>query len=927
MKTKGMYLASVVMIVLLVLTTGEIIQARARDNAGFAQKKSKPAIIDASRFPNLQAAIDAVPESGGEVIIPPGNYELSKPLVLSRQDTHIKGAGTSTHIINRNENGEPALIIRPANDSDPKSFIWRIQLSDFRVSGNPGSGDAISFERVNELFLSGLMVDHNGGNGISLTRCPENPRINHCNITYNAKAGIHVVACDDVVISANQFEENQDALQFIDGYNLTMTGNNIDDHLRYGIVVENTYGSVISGNMIEECNSTAVILDRDCYGITLSSNVIADDGSGIELRDACGCTVSANTFVMVFNFSILVGPQSSRNVITGNNFANSYIGDGKTKRPEQVQNFGPVKLGMNGGTGIILNGTSDIAISGNVFGGLFGEAVRADEKCSRISVTGNIMTDLGRRSPDHKIAIDLGGAIESVAKDNIIESGLLVNSTLNNLSSSAASATSGNDSNKNLVIMAMRKAAQYFVNEVSTNGGYLFNYKSDFSMREGEEIASPTTIWVQPPGTPAIGLAFLEAYEVTGETLYLDAAISAARALVWGQLASGGWDYRIDFDPELSKRWHYRRDIENGDTITGKRRNQSTLDDNTTQCALQLLMKVDKILGFKDSEIHRAANYGLNALLKVQYPNGAWPQRFTAPPDPKKFPVIKAHYPDSWSREFTGIQYQNYYTFNDNSISDVIETMIEAYKIYGNEKYLNAAKRCGDFIILAQMPEPQPAWAQQYNENMEPAWARKFEPPAITGGETFGILRTLLFLYLETGEKRFLEPVPKALRWAENSLLNEKQLARFYELKTNKPLYFNAPRQYSALAKPAFPSLKDYTLIYEDTDLPNHYSFKVSSAPIASIKSEYNRIKEQGREIVLAERDRIPAADPEKVNEVIRKLDDKGRWIEKGRLKTGEISNPYVQTDIISCDTFIRNFSLLTTYIKNNSGNFNSERK
>ena len=79
-----------------------------------------------------------------------------------------------------------------------------------------------------------------GRNGISLTRCPENPRINHCNITYNAKAGVYVIACDDVVISANQFEENQDALQFIDGYNLTMSGNKIDEHLRYGVVVENT---------------------------------------------------------------------------------------------------------------------------------------------------------------------------------------------------------------------------------------------------------------------------------------------------------------------------------------------------------------------------------------------------------------------------------------------------------------------------------------------------------------------------------------------------------------------------------------------------------------------------------------------------------------------------------------------------------------
>ena len=493
---------------------------------------------------------------------------------------------------------------------------------------------------------------------------------------------------------------------------------------------------------------------------------------------------------------------------------------------------------------------------------------------------------------------------------------LLSGNTFCSLSSQNSIAGINKDPLTQSVIVTMQKAAHYFRNEVATNGGYLFNYKTDFSMREGEEIASPTMIWVQPPGTPAVGLAFLEAYNVTGDTLFLNGAISAAHALVWGQLASGGWDYRIDFDPVLSKRWHYRRDVEKGDMVSNNRRNQSTLDDNTTQCALQLLMKVDKTLNFKDTEIHRAVMYGLDALLKVQYPNGAWPQRFTAPPDPKKFPVIKAHYPDSWSREYTGIQYQNYYTFNDNAMSDVIETMVEANKIYGDKRYLDAAKHCGDFIILAQMPEPQPAWAQQYNENMEPAWARKFEPPSITGGETFSVLRTLLYLYLETGELRFLEPVPKALKWAENSLLPDKRLARFYELKTNRPLYFNASRQYSNLPEPAFPELKDYTLIYDDSDLPNHYSFKVSGAPIAVIRSQYDRIIKEGRETMLAERDRIPNVDPDQIREIINRLDDKGRWVEKGRLKTTDTRNPYIESDIISCGTFVRNLYLLSTYIK-----------
>ena len=95
-------------------------------------------------------------------------------------------------------------------------------------------------------------------------------------------------------------EENKDALHCINGYNLCMNGNNLDDHLRHGVVIENTYGSVVSGNMIEECRGTAIVLDRDCYGITLAANVIAHDSAGgIDLRDAHGCAVSANTFTIM----------------------------------------------------------------------------------------------------------------------------------------------------------------------------------------------------------------------------------------------------------------------------------------------------------------------------------------------------------------------------------------------------------------------------------------------------------------------------------------------------------------------------------------------------------------------------------------------------------------------------------------------------
>ncbi len=106
-------------------------------------------------------------------------------------------------------------------------------------------------------------------------------------------------------------------------------------------------------------------------------------------------------------------------------------------------------------------------------------------------------------------------------------------------------------------LAAMQKSTAY-MRSIATEGGYLWRYSTDLKQRAGENAATPTQIWIQPPGTPAVGLAFLRAFEATGDALYLEAAKAAADALAVGQLASGGWDYLIDFDPKRSTSW-YRR--------------------------------------------------------------------------------------------------------------------------------------------------------------------------------------------------------------------------------------------------------------------------------------------------------------------------------------------------------------------------------
>lgn len=377
------------MVLLLILLVGGLALRRsASQNQPPAPAAAGPrGMIDAASYPNLQAALDALPPGGGVVQLGPGEWVLEQPLVLRKGDVLLIGAGTATHLKNANTQGQPALLIEPSDwPQNPQASLWRVSLQNLRLTGNERSGSGIVARHVNEIYLQGVTVSYHGGHGIHLDNCYEDPRICNCLITYNKGAGLALDGCHDIVVVGNQFEENLDALVCKDGFNLCMTGNCLDDHLRHGVVIENTYGSVVSGNMIEECRGTAILLDRDCYGITLSANVIAHEVSGgIDLRDAHGCAVSANTFTIVRKDALRIGPASGRITVTGNNFSNSYIGEGAQKRARNDSEA----------TGIILEGTRDIAITGNLFSGLTTKALTLiGPPSQRILFAGNVLTEV-----------------------------------------------------------------------------------------------------------------------------------------------------------------------------------------------------------------------------------------------------------------------------------------------------------------------------------------------------------------------------------------------------------------------------------------------------------------------------------------------------------------------------------------------------
>lgn len=441
---------------------------------------------------------------------------------------------------------------------------------------------------------------------------------------------------------------------------------------------------------------------------------------------------------------------------------------------------------------------------------------------------------------------------------------------------------------------ALDKATTYYHSKVATHGGgYVYFYSLDLEQRWGEGAATKEQAFTQPPGTPAVGDAYLRAYAATKDPRHLAAARDAGLALAHGQLKSGGWSQAFDWDPAGTKAVLLRNGKGNP-----KGRNHTSLDDDQTQACIAFLARLDRALDFKDPVISDTAKYALDALLKAQFPNGAFPQGFTGPVE--AHPVLKASYPAEWPRTWPNEPYWSYYTLNDGLAGSVSETLLTVIEVYKDPRYTAALKRLGDFLILAQMPEPQPAWCQQYYYTMQPMWARRFEPPAICGLESEDAIRTLLKVHRHTGDKKYIEPIPRALAYLKKHRLADGLMPRYFELQTDKPLYMNRKGQ-------------NYFLAYDDTNLPSHYGWKQKTA-VDSLEKEYAAAV--GGSLAREHRDRGVSELEPKVREILKTIDAEGRWISTygGERLVGQ---PKFAQGFRYLDSgvFIKNVELLSEYL------------
>ena len=267
-------------------------------------------------------------------------------------------------------------------------------------------------------------------------------------------------------------------------------------------------------------------------------------------------------------------------------------------------------------------------------------------------------------------------------------------------------------------------------------------------------------------------------------------ARAAADTVIQYQSSEGGWQKNTDLlTPPTS-----REGLE-----------QPTIDNGATTTPIRFLGLVANATG--EAGYCRAVERGIDYLFAAQYPNGGWPQYY---------PLRDGYY----SR----------ITYNDNAMVNVLTLLRDVGKgetPYGfvdparRDKASAAVARGLDIILRSQIEQhgKLTAWCAQHDEKtLEPAWARAYEPPSLSGGETVGLVRFLMSIDEPTPE--IVVAIEAAVHWLRSVAISGVRVnrirrfdgrlerilvadpdapllwARFYELGTNRPLYLDRDSVY-----------------------------------------------------------------------------------------------------------------------------------
>lgn len=312
--------------------------------------------------------------------------------------------------------------------------------------------------------------------------------------------------------------------------------------------------------------------------------------------------------------------------------------------------------------------------------------------------------------------------------------------------------------------------------------------------RDGWDPINSNDAWVERRRPDWRLVSWSEVFKQEPLWYQTDEAARIADQVILYQKENGGWEKNVDMALMLTQAERVKLAASKADI------SETTIDNRTTYPQIAYLAKVITASLLKPQPPNNFPKYkeaftkGLDYLLSSQYENGGFPQFF---------PLKKGYY--------------THITFNDDAMIGALAVLRDIANTKADYAFVDAERRgkaqaavakAVPLILKLQVESSgkKTVWVQQYDETtLKPAWARKFEPPCLTAGESVAIVRFLMqekptpeiIAAIEGAVKWFESSKLEGIRWervkGENAVVKDKAAkpiwARFYEFETNKPIF------------------------------------------------------------------------------------------------------------------------------------------
>jgi hypothetical protein len=205
----------------------------------------------------IQQALDILPESGGEVVLPPGNFEVYQPIVLRRDHQTLRGSGVAT-VLHLTDGANCPVIVMGEPVNNPQRTVKYLYIASLSIDGNrynqqrelwqlQGEGSEIRNNGITVQNASNSVVEH-----VTCVRCRSGGLV--------TTLGVRQLTVRDLTASDNEF----DGLACYYTTDSLFTELYLHDNLGAGISLDLAFNHNVVSNAVLTANNLGVFM-RESY--------------------------------------------------------------------------------------------------------------------------------------------------------------------------------------------------------------------------------------------------------------------------------------------------------------------------------------------------------------------------------------------------------------------------------------------------------------------------------------------------------------------------------------------------------------------------------------------------------------------------------------------------------------------------------------